>query len=805
MIKLLSLEGFLSLSSDAVKKIEDVLRPIGLEKTEKYDDVDDFIDAVIENIDDGSDIILAAENEEYNSVKKQLIDTFSLRKHQSSSVQEAIIESRNGLSSVRDIDGHCLMPLDADIYISDDGMYSGFCVEFSNGSRMIYVPLDDSRLDTILEYVKKEFVKEEPEAEEENSETPQTGAFSPIKNEGEAEFSENEGAKEPEYNDPETDLGEETTADGEAEPEYTEGAAQEQENAEESEASAQEVYSGMSDKASEEENATLTLKSGEELIIDDSADEADLTGFEEAMSAAAKTAFSLINLDKSVAFVGGATSPFLLAMCNEVDGLSDTFKVCEPELENEEEMELQVALAKKTRLAIRETGASFGAAISTVQKGEKDGKEIYYSYIIIHDGASAKAKKVSTATKQGIESLIPHAFAVMFGLIERKAESIAQLESDSYDDEDSDKKKKTAVLAVCIAAAAVAIVSAIVMVWSYFQKTPELLTTTSTPSPEPSSSTSQPQSSLTPPSSDPLLSTGIPGFSTTDPNYPYPAEPTAGDLSNTPTSTPFSSTKGMFTFTVYGYGHGVGMSQTGADYYASIGKTYLEILAMYYYGAQLVLGDTAPETVKFGNSSFPLRDYLATAVESEMGGSYNPEALKAQAVAVYTFAKYYNFDVPATLHAFSKTPTQASYDAVDTVLGQYMIYNGEVIRPYFHATSAGKTTSYANAFGDGQLPYLSGGRPSYGDVNAKDYCTTVSLSSDEINALIYSKTGKTLTGDPANWFKILSHDGCISDSIGYVSKIQVGDEVYSGYDFRMKVLGGAIRSHCFTFIYTPTA
>ena len=802
MIKLLSLEGFLSLSSDAVKKIEDVLRPIGLEKTEKYDDVDDFIDAVIENIDNGADIILAAENEEYNSVKKQLIDTFSLRKHQSSSVQEAIIESRNGLSSVRDIDSHCLMPLDADLYISDDGMYSGFCVEFSNGSRMIYIPLDASRLDTILEYVKKEFIREEPEAEEENSEASQTGDFSPVKIEGEEDLSEDEGAKEPEYNDPEAASVEEAE-EGAAEPEYSDNAAQEQENAEGREAAEQEVNSGTADKASEEENATLTLRNGEELIIDDTADEADLTGFEEAISAAAKTAFSLINLDKSVAFVGGETSPFLLAMCNEVDGLSDTFKVCEPELESEEEMELQVALAKKTRLALRETGANFGAAISAVQKGEKDGKEIYYSYIIIHDGSSAKAKKVSTATKQGIESLIPHAFAVMFGLIGRKAESIAQLESDSYDDEDGEKKKKTAVLAVCIAAAAVAIVSAIVMVWSYFQKTPELLTTT--PSPEPSSSTSEPQSSLTPPSSDPLLSTGLPGFSTTDPNYAYPAEPTAGDVSNIPTSTPFSSTKGMFTFTVYGYGHGVGMSQTGADYYASIGKTYLEILAMYYYGATLVLGDTTPETVKFGNSSFPLRDYLATAVESEMGGSYNPEALKAQAVAIYTFAKYYNFDVPATLHAFSKTPTQASYDAVDTVLGQYMIYNGEVIRAYFHATSAGKTTSYTNAFGDGQLPYLSGGRPSYGDVNAQDYCTTVSLSSDEINALIYSKTGKTLTGDPANWFKILSHDGCISDSVGYVSKIQVGDEVYSGYDFRMKVLGGALRSHCFTFIYTPTA
>lgn len=47
-----------------------------------------------------------------------------------------------------------------------------------------------------------------------------------------------------------------------------------------------------------------------------------------------------------------------------------------------------------------------------------------------------------------------------------------------------------------------------------------------------------------------------------------------------------------FTFTVLGYGHGVGMSQYGADYMARQGASYEEILKWYYPGVQIV--DAAP-------------------------------------------------------------------------------------------------------------------------------------------------------------------------------------------------------------------
>ena len=46
-----------------------------------------------------------------------------------------------------------------------------------------------------------------------------------------------------------------------------------------------------------------------------------------------------------------------------------------------------------------------------------------------------------------------------------------------------------------------------------------------------------------------------------------------------------------FTFSVTGYGHGVGMSQYGANAMAQAGSTWQEIIAHYYTGVTLQLGE----------------------------------------------------------------------------------------------------------------------------------------------------------------------------------------------------------------------
>ncbi|BFK88676.1 stage II sporulation protein D [Pseudoflavonifractor gallinarum] len=59
------------------------------------------------------------------------------------------------------------------------------------------------------------------------------------------------------------------------------------------------------------------------------------------------------------------------------------------------------------------------------------------------------------------------------------------------------------------------------------------------------------------------------------------------------TSFTISTTADTITFSVTGYGHGVGMSQYGANAMAKEGKTYEEILTWYYTGIELTTEATA--------------------------------------------------------------------------------------------------------------------------------------------------------------------------------------------------------------------
>lgn len=61
-----------------------------------------------------------------------------------------------------------------------------------------------------------------------------------------------------------------------------------------------------------------------------------------------------------------------------------------------------------------------------------------------------------------------------------------------------------------------------------------------------------------------------------------------------------SYANGSFSFTTYGYGHGVGMSQWGAKFYADHGYTYDQILRHYYMDTQIKLSDPSIKAVKRG-------------------------------------------------------------------------------------------------------------------------------------------------------------------------------------------------------------
>ena len=274
----------------------------------------------------------------------------------------------------------------------------------------------------------------------------------------------------------------------------------------------------------------------------------------------------------------------------------------------------------------------------------------------------------------------------------------------------------------------------------------------------------------------------------------------------------FGSTQadGTFTFTVYGYGHGVGMSQLGALAYARQGWSYDAIVLHYYPGTALV-SETPPETITYAGKTRDTRDFLVRVVQQEIGGTAKAtdiEALKAQTVAVYSFMKAKGYVLSSGDVAYSTLPdgslSSVVRSAVDSVFGQYLSYGGKAVLATFYASSAGKTTSAKSVWG-GSYAYLAGGVTSPETVSV----STVSISAADFKALIdryntaHPSNPITLSGSPSQWIEILGHDGARGD-VGYVATIRVGNKTMSGNTFRTmfntyRASGTAgLKSHCFS-------
>lgn len=274
------------------------------------------------------------------------------------------------------------------------------------------------------------------------------------------------------------------------------------------------------------------------------------------------------------------------------------------------------------------------------------------------------------------------------------------------------------------------------------------------------------------------------------------------------TAKPEAKYKGTFTFTVYGYGHGVGMSQEGALAMARAGKTCNEILLHYFPGTTIVEADPAmPETVKYGATEYSMLEYLCCTVAAEIGtgcNASNKDAFKAQAVVAYTYAKRYGFTLSASAHAFKKGYAFEGTlleQSVKEIMGNFVSYGGQPAMTTYFAMSAGKTTKASSVWSGGPYPYLEQPVDSSYDKNCAKYKTTYTISADEFSTLMKNNIGVELEGNPAGWIKIIEHDGAVSSDTGYVTKMTVGSKTLSGANFRATAMGYRIRSHCFTVSY----
>jgi peptidoglycan hydrolase-like amidase len=273
------------------------------------------------------------------------------------------------------------------------------------------------------------------------------------------------------------------------------------------------------------------------------------------------------------------------------------------------------------------------------------------------------------------------------------------------------------------------------------------------------------------------------------------------------------STKGKFVFNVYGYGHGVGMSQIGAIAMANSGKKYDEILRHYYPGISVIVDSSTPATVTKGGVQISLLEYLCKVVKQEIGSNSPIEALKAQAVAAYSFSQAnntYEGQAYDSSFRYSGSDVEKAVMAVlnmtsksDTPKAMCCYYSGKPANTVYFASSAGKTTSAESVWG-GYIPYLNGGVSSPEQVPESQKTYT----SEEMRALIQSwaaSKGKSVTlgSDPSTWLVIKSHDSARGANCGYVTKISVGGVEIMGASFRSAVLNNGIRSHCFTITYIP--
>lgn len=752
MIKLLTLENLSAFSSDTVYKI-----CLSLEKyltadenIISFESYEALFNAADFSLRSGDEIIIAVEGSDYNAIKHELASRFSLEEYSCPQIAEAIAKCPENENGDFDMPEHCTIAKDSIYHLSGDGLYSGFSVKINEGL-CTYIPLDFSRIDDILEsYISK--------------------CLAPKQNENSFDDSSNYSSNAEEYD------------------------------------------------------------------------------FKEPVS---KMIYSLIQIDKKVAIATSEATMYIYNLYDKIDGLSDVVNFVEivdqplapQEDSNEQEKEpdkidgenieenedltqeekpnlpavTENACAKTIRHA-REakinTGADFGAAVSEVYSNEnEDGSVSYFAFVAVADDQTTKTKKINTNNEEEALLLLPHCVTVLSETVCQKIDAAnPNQENENADKKPQEKKLSKGMIIFAAVVLLIAVVTPIYIVASLFSDNKEETTTNNainvvqtgdfltTTLPQVSETTTQAF-----PGIEDTTTAGIFNSVTVDPNLTA-AEPSASEYSVSTTSPTLSSSSGTFTFYVFGYGHGVGLSQYGANYLASQGWNYAQILANYYYGSTLVSGDEYPETIKYNGTEYKTRDYLAGVLEGEMGSSFLPEALKAQAVAIYTFAKYYGFEVGTDSNAYKANATQACYDAVDEVMknGLYISYGGQTALTPFHAISAGLTTSYYNAWGGTALPYLGGGRPSYGDYNAPNFKTTYTISSADLKTLVESKNlGISLSGDPATWLSVLSHDRAISDDVGYVSSISVGGKIISGNEFRSKIMEGRIRSHCFMIFYTP--
>ena len=253
---------------------------------------------------------------------------------------------------------------------------------------------------------------------------------------------------------------------------------------------------------------------------------------------------------------------------------------------------------------------------------------------------------------------------------------------------------------------------------------------------------------------------------------------------------------GTFTFTSYGWGDGVGLSQYGAAGMAKLGYSYGQILKYYFTGVTLVKTDSYPEQTDYLGTYYDTEELIARMVYMEIYGivdgdpAAHKEALKAQAVALFTLLMYHDFSTQnpyeigvASGKSYESLPADLK-EAVHEVMGEYLALASDPekkpISALFFATAALRTASAKDVWGY-DYSYLQAVNTPF-DADGRLFSNTFPISAEQMRSLIMAYDSSIrLSDDPSQWIRIISHSASIDESRGYVTKVQVGDKVLDGY------------------------
>lgn len=252
---------------------------------------------------------------------------------------------------------------------------------------------------------------------------------------------------------------------------------------------------------------------------------------------------------------------------------------------------------------------------------------------------------------------------------------------------------------------------------------------------------------------------------------------------------------GQFAIVTYGWGHGVGMSQNGANFYAQYsGWTYQDILFHYYPDTYLMNTGTAEdETITVAGVEGDVLSMVSQIVYNEVGSSMSYEAIKARAVAVYTYCKY-NGNDSSDLRC-KPYPPQVVVDACEEVLGQALYYDDDFALTMFSASSGGVTANCNEVFWSNP-PYLRSVSSDYDAAYDPHYGTVTYIDDFQLRNMIEDAYGIKLSDDPDKWIQ-----PTYSDETGYVTYVNIDNQrTVKGYEFKLAI---GLKSSKFNVYYTP--